>query len=142
MSDDAPKKQTKPQMKRVDGPPKPPTKVKLGLDELGGPPPEDPPLVEMLIALSHATQTWLKLFMLHGGGRPLKRESLELSLDRNIVLLGRAMSKLEEEKYLEMARRTLREIRSYRRDFPRTNASNQEQAEQAQRILDDVPEVS
>ena len=140
MSDSASKKRTKPELKRVDGPPKPPTRVTLDLDELGGSPPEDHPLVEMLTALSHARETWLKLFMLHGGGRALKRESLELSLDRNIVLLGRVMPKLEEE-FLEMVRRTLRDIRGYRRDFPRTEASNHEQAEQAQRILDEIPEV-
>ena len=140
MKDSAPKKQTKPELKRVDGPPKPPTRVTLDLGELGGPPPEDPPLVEMQTALTHARETWHTLFMLHGGGRPLKRESLELSLDRNIVILGKVMPKLNE-KDLERVRRMLRHIRSYRRDFPRTDASNQEQAEQAKRILDKIPEV-
>src|SRR5207247_9066405 len=43
MSDEAPKKQTSPKLKRVDGPPKPPTRVTLDLNELGGPPPEDHP---------------------------------------------------------------------------------------------------
>ena len=140
MSDAAPKKQTKPKMKRVDGPPKPPTKVTLDLDELGGSPPEDAPLAQMLTALGHAGETWHKLFVLHGGGRPLKRESLELSLDRNIVLLGKLIPKVEP-RYLRSVAQTFRLIRNYRRDYPRTNASNQEQAEQAQRILDEFPEV-
>ena len=140
MSGDTPKKQTKPQSKRIDGPPKPPTKVTLDLDELGGPPPEDSPLVEMLTALGHARETWYKLFILNGGGRLLKRESLELSLDRNVVLLGRVMPKLDR-RFVETVASLLRDIRDYRRDFPRTDASNQEQAEQAQRVLDEIPEV-
>src|SRR5438105_3099365 len=137
MSDGAQKKQTKPQTKGIDGPPKPPTNVTLDLDELGGQPPKDHPLVEMVTALTHAQTTWCELLILNGGGRRLKREALELSLDRNIVLLGKVMPKLEG-KFLEMARRTLRDIRDYRRDFPRTEASNQEQAEHAQRILDEI----
>src|SRR5690349_21105857 len=123
MKDDAPKKQTKPGMNRIGEPPKPPTKVTLDLDQLGGPPPEDNPVVEMLTALGNARESWSKLFMLQGGGRPLKRESLELSLDRNVVLLGKLMPKLEKG-YLEMVQVMLRQIRSYRRDFPRTDASN------------------
>ena len=130
MNDEAPKKQTSPKLKRVDGPPKPPTRVTLDLDELGGPPPQDHPLVEMMTALSNARQTWFELTVLNGGGRQLKRESLELSLDRNVVLLGRVIPKLDRE-FVEMATRTLRDIRDYRRRFPRTDASNQEQAEQA-----------
>ena len=78
--------------------------------------------------------------MLHGGGRPLKRESLELSLDRNVVLLGGVIPKLEGE-VLQYVIRVLRDIRDYRREFPRTNASNQKQAEQARKILDEIPEV-
>ena len=78
--------------------------------------------------------------MLHGGGRPLKRESLELSLDRNIVLLGGVMPKLEC-KLLQVVTRVLRDIRDYRRDVPRTDASNPEQAEKARKILDELLEV-
>ena len=137
---DAPKKQTKPQLQRIDGPPKPPTKITLDLDELGGPPPEDHPLVEMVTALTNAQQTWFELTVLNGGGRRLKRESLELSLDRNVVLLGRAIPKLDG-KFLEMVTHTLHDIRDYRRRFPRTDASNLEQAQQAERILDEIPEV-
>jgi len=140
MSDAAPKKQTKPQTKRIGGPRKPPSKVTLDLDELGGPPPEDHPLLELVTALTHAQATWCELLILNGGVRRLKRESLELSLDRKIVLLGKVMPKLEGE-FLEMVRRTLRDIRGYRRDFPRTEASNHEQADKAQRILDEIPEV-
>ena len=140
MSDEAPKKQTSPKLKRVDGPPQPPTRVTLDLDELGGPPPEDHPLVEMMTALSSARQTWFELTVLNGGGRQLKRESLELSLDRNVVLLGRVFPKLDGE-FVQMATHTLRDIRDYRRRFPRTDASNQEQAEQARKILNAISEV-
>jgi hypothetical protein len=137
MSDAAPKRQTRPQIKRIDGPPKPPTKVTLDVDELGGPPPEDPPLVEMVTALTHVQQTWFELTVLNGGGRRLKRESLELSLDRNVVLLSRVIPKLQEE-FLEMVTRTLRDIRDYRLRHPRSDASNPEQAEQAQKVLDEI----
>ncbi len=141
MSDDASRKQSKPKLKRIDGPPKPPTKVTLDLmDEFGGPPPEDYPLVEMVTALTNAQQTLFELMVLNGGGRRLKRESLELSLDRNVMLLGRVIPKLEG-KFLEVVTRTFRDIRDYRRRFPRTDASNQEQSEQAQRMLQKTPDV-
>ena len=138
MRDPRPKKHTKPQLKRTEGPPKPPTKVALGLDELG-PLPEGHPL-ENLVALPHAHSTYFELMMLHGGGRRLKRESLELSLDRNIVLLGQVIPRLEG-KLFEIVTRVLRDIREYRREFPRVDASNQEQADQAQKILNEIPEV-
>ena len=50
MRDGKPKKETKPQLKRIDGPPKPPTKVTLDLDELG-PLPEDHPLADLVAGL-------------------------------------------------------------------------------------------
>jgi hypothetical protein len=140
MDDAAPKKQTSPKLKRVDGPPKPPTRVTLDLGELGGPPPEDDPLHELIIVLGNAMETWGKLTLLHGGGAPLRRESLELSLDRNIVLLGRLIPKLDGE-ILNLVIRRLDWFRDYRRQFPRTDASNQEQAQQAQKILDEIPDV-
>lgn len=144
MNDGAPKKQTKPEMKRIDGPPKPPTRVTLGLDELGGPPRENHPFIEMATALTHAQTTWCELLVLNGGGRQLKRESLELSLDRNIILLSKAFPKLEEKqqnKFQKIVTDTLRNIRDYRLQHPRTDASNPEQAEQARRILDGIPKA-
>jgi hypothetical protein len=54
MSDRTPKKETKPQPKRIFGPPKPQTIVAAGSDQLGGPPPEDPPIVELATALTNA----------------------------------------------------------------------------------------
>ena len=138
MSNPKPKPQSKPQLKRIDGPPKPPTKVTLDLmDESGGTPPEDHPLVEMATALTNAQRTWFELTVLNGGGRRLKRESLELSLDRNVVLLSRVVPKLQG-KFLEMVTRTLRDIRDYRLRHPRSDASNPEQAEQAQKVLDEI----
>jgi hypothetical protein len=107
------------------------------MDESGGPPPEDHPLVEMARALTNAQQTWFELTILNGGGRRLKRESLELSLDRNVVLLSRVVPKLQG-KFLEMVTRTLRDIRDYRLRHPRSDASNPEQAEQAQKVLDEI----
>jgi len=141
MSDAAPKKQTKPQMKRVDGPPKPPTRVTLGLDEFGGQPPGDTPFVEMATAVTNAQVTWSELLSLNGGGGRSKRESLELSLDRNIVLLGKVFQKLEKKEDQKIVTETLCNIREYRLRHPRTDASDREQAERAQKILDEIPEV-
>jgi len=138
MRDCKPKKETKQQLKRIDGPPKPPTKVALDSDELGALPGGHP--LEDLVALTHAHSTYFELMTLTGGGRRLKRESLELSLDRNIVLLGRVIPKLEG-KLLEIVTGVLRDIRDYRREFPRTDASNQQQADHAQKILNEIPEV-
>jgi hypothetical protein len=67
----------------------------------------------------------------------LKQESLELSLDRNIVLLSKIIPKLEGE-FLEMMTRTLHDVREYRLRHPRSDASNPEQAEQARKVLDEL----
>ena len=136
MSDFSPDRESKPHRKRNDGPPKPPTKTAKGLQGDSGEPPHDP-LMEMVWAVTHATATWSELMRLNGGGRPLKRESLELSLDRNVVLLGKLIPTLQDEDS-EMVARIFREIRDYRRRHPRTGASNHEQAEQAQKVLDDI----
>ena len=77
---------------------------------------------------------------LNGGGRRLKRESLELSLDRNVILLSRVVNKIEA-KDREMVADVLRHIRDYRLRHPRTDASNEEQAQQAKKILDEIPVV-
>ena len=50
------------------------------------------------------------------------------------------MPKLEG-KLLQVVTGVLRDIRDYRRDFPRTDASNPEQAEKARKILDELLEV-
>jgi hypothetical protein len=135
MSDTAPKPESKP--KRLDGPPKLPTKVTLDLMDDGEPPREDHPLVKAATALKNARTTWFELFRLDGGGRPLKRESLELSLDRNILLLSKALPELPEP-LLEGAKITLQYIRDYRLRHPRTDPSNRQQAEEAQKALHEI----
>lgn len=100
-------------------------------------PRKDSLTTEMVFTVTNASDTYCKLLILNGGGRYEKRESLELSLDRNILLLNRLLSKLHGED-LAIVQRTLRDIRDYRRRLPRTNASNQEQAVQAQNILDEI----
>lgn len=138
---DRPTPESKPILKRIDGPPKPPTETTLDLMDGDEPPPEDNPVLEIVRAITHATTTWGELFILNGGGRYEKRERLELSLDRNVILLGKFMPKTEdEEEFLQIARDALRNIRDYRRRFPRRDASNREQAAQAQRILAEVPD--
>jgi hypothetical protein len=114
--------------------------VTVGLDELGGQPPGDTPFMEMATVVTNAQVTWSELLSLNGGGRRLKRESLELSLDRNIVLLGKVFPKLEK-KDQKIVTETLCSIREYRLRHPRTDVSDREQAKQAQKILDEIPKV-
>ncbi len=140
MSDSGPRPQPKPVLKRSDGPPKPPTKTTLDLMNDGESPPENHPITEMVMAVTNATMTYSELQVLNGGGRYEKRERLELSLDRNLILLARLLPKLQGED-LQIVRSTLTNIRNYRKRFPRTDASNQEQADQARKILDEIPEV-
>jgi hypothetical protein len=96
--------------------------------------------MEMVRTVTNATVTHGELLVLNGGGRYEKREKLELSLDRNIILLTKLVPKMQGED-LQIIQSTLRDIRRYRQRFPRTDASNREQAEQAQRILNEIPEV-
>jgi hypothetical protein len=140
MSDSEPRPKSKPVLKRTGGPPKPPTKTTLDLMGEGEPPREDSPMVQMVWAVTHATATWAELLSLNGGGRYEKRERLELSLDRNVILMAKVAPKMQGED-VQIIRRTLRDIRDYRRRFPRTDASNRAQADQAQRILDEIPKV-
>ena len=138
MSDAAPKKETKPQPKRIDGPPKPPTRVTVGSDQLGGFPPEGHDFVAM--ELAHAQSTLFELMKLKNGARRLKRESLELSLDRSVILLSGVITKIEA-KDRKMVTDMLGHIRDYRLRHRWTNGLNPEQAKQVQRILDEIPEV-
>ena len=131
---------TKPVLKRVDGPPKPPTKTTLDLMSEGEPPRDDGPMTEMVTTVTNATTTCAELLILNGGGRYEKRERLELSLDRNVILLAKLVPKMQGED-LQIVQRTLRDIRNYRRRLPRTETSNREQAQEAKRILDEIPEV-
>jgi len=103
-------------------------------------PPDDSLTLQMMMAVTNATVTYGELLILNGGGRYEKRERLELSLDRNVILLGKLAPKMQGED-LQIIHRTLRDIRGHRQRFPRKDASNQEQAEQAQRILDQITEV-
>lgn len=137
---DQPTPESKPILKRIDGPPKLPTKTTLDLMDGDEPPPEDNPDLEIVTAITNATKTYGELLILNGGGRYEKRERLELSLDRNVILLGKFMPKTQDaEAILQIARDTVRSIRDYRLHFPRKDASNREQAIQAQKILAEVP---
>ena len=130
-----------PQPKWSGGPPKPPKKTARGLqDGSREPPHEDSHTLEMVIVVTNAETTLNQLKILNGGGRPSKRESLEMSLDRNILLLSRLPSSLEKEDRAIVAG-ILQRIRDYRRLFPRYSPKNQEQADQAKRELDDLQEA-
>ena len=106
----------------------------------GEPPREDDLTMQMVTVVTNATVTYGELLILNGGGRYEKREGLELSLDRNVILLAKLVPKMQGED-LQIVQSTLRDIRRYRQRIPRTEASNREQAEQAQRILDEIVEV-
>jgi hypothetical protein len=109
------------------------------MDE-GEPPRKECLTTQMATAVTNAMITRSELLVLNGGGRYEKRESLELSLDRNIVLLSKLARKLQGED-LKTVSETLRDIRDHRRRLPRTDASKQDQAAHAQRILDEIPDV-
>jgi hypothetical protein len=137
MSDRPPDPKAKPQRKRIYGPPDPPIRTVSGLQFDGEPAPEYNPLVEMLTACGNARESLYKLILLCGGGRPAKRESFELSLDRNVILLSRVIPKVPPE-LRRIGTNILQEIKDYRRETPRKDASNAEQAEQARKILDEI----
>src|SRR6185312_17046172 len=106
----------------------------------GEPPRQVSLTTQMAVTVANSMSTYCQLLVLNGGGRYEKREGLELSLDRNIILLNKLVPKMQGED-LQIVQQTLRDIRAYRRSFRRTDASNKEQAAQAQRILDEIPEI-
>src|SRR5262245_27236350 len=108
MSDSEPRPKSKPVLKRIDGPPKPPMKTTLDLMSEGDPPRGDSPTMEMVTTVTNATATYSELLILNGGGRYEKREGLELSLDRNVILLSRLVPKMQGED-LQIVHQTLRD---------------------------------
>src|SRR5579862_8054457 len=92
---------------------------------------------EIEAAIASARAAYCQLLTLNHGGIAEDREPLELSLDRSVVLLGKLLTSTQVED-LEILSRALRDIRDYRRLFPRTAASDPEQARQAQRILGEL----
>ena len=122
------------------GPPRPPKKIARGLqDDPGQPANESDSKLEMSMVVTNAQMTWSELLVLNGGGRPVKREELETSLDRSILALSKLAGRVKKVKKadLKIAMDTLRSIRDYRLRFPRSNARNHELSEQAQQILDE-----
>ena len=98
---------------------------------------EGSPIMEMVTTVTNATTTYAELLILNGGGRYERRERLELNLDRNAILLAKLVPKMKGED-LQIVRCLLRDIRHYRQRFPRIDASNREQAKQAQKILAEI----
>jgi len=140
MSRSAPEALPKTHVASSGGPPRPPRKTARGLqDEPGQPASEGDSKMEMRMALTNAQMTWSELLVLNGGGRPVKREELETSLDRSILALSKLVSRVKKAKKadLKIVRDTLRSIRDYRLRFPPSNATNHELSEQAQQILDE-----
>ena len=140
MSRSSPEAVPKTQVASSGGPPRPPRKTARGLqDELGQPANESESKMEMSIVVTNAQMTWSELLVLNGGGRPVKREELETSLDRSILALSKLEGRMKKAKKadLKIVRATLRSIRDYRLRFPRSNPTNHELSEQAQQILDE-----
>ena len=93
MSRSAPEAVPNTQAAPSGGPPRPPRKTARGLqDETGQPASEGASKMEMRMALTNAQMTWSELLVLNGGGRPVKREELETSLDRSILALSKLVS--------------------------------------------------
>lgn len=94
---------------------------------------------EMDAAIGSARAAYSQLRILNSGGIA-GREPLESALDRSVVMLSKLIPNTEGA-YLENISRALREIRDYRRLFPRNAAFDPEQAEQAQKILGELSRV-
>jgi hypothetical protein len=123
------------------GPPGPPKKTARGLqDEPGEPANEGASNLEMGMVVTNAQMIWAELLVLNGGGRPMKREELETSLDRSILALNRLSGGLKKPKKrdLKTVTDTLRCILDYRLRFPRCNAVNHKLSEQAQKALNQL----
>lgn len=95
---------------------------------------------EMDAAIGSARAAYSQLRILNSGGIAGDREPLESALDRSVVMLSKLLPNTEGA-YLENISRALREIRDYRRLFPRNAASDREQAEQARKILGELSGV-
>src|SRR6266568_4694534 len=95
----APKTQAAPR----GGPPKPPKKTARGLqDEPEEPANEGASKLEMSMVVTNAQMTWSELLVLNGGGRPMKREELETSLDRSILALSKLAGRVKKVKKADL----------------------------------------
>jgi hypothetical protein len=141
MSDIAPDKHPEPQPKSSGGPPKPPKKTARDLLDGAGQPGGAGDVTQKVISVTTYTcGTWSELMKLNGGGRPRIRESLEVELDGEIVLLADlAQSAIGADHKIVIDWLNL--LRDYRGRHPRLNPSNPEQAQQAQEMLHAAPQV-
>lgn len=136
-SQTAPKTQTAPSR----GPPGPPKKTARGLqDQPGEPANEGVSKFETYVAVTNARLTWSELLVLNGGGSSSKREDLETSLDRSILMLSNLAARLKKSrsKDLKIVVATLLSIRDYRLRFPRSDMSNHGLSERARDILNEL----
>lgn len=89
----------------------------------------------MQSVVSHAHFNLGELLSGRGTARPRIRESLETNLDEDVVLLGKHIAQLVDDDH-RLAIDCLRLIRDYRRNNPRSRATDSQQAEQVQKILE------
>src|SRR5207247_256444 len=97
--------------------------------------------LEGSMVVTNAQMAWAELLVLNGRGTPVKREELEMSLDRNILALRRLIGPAKKVNKVDLKNvmETLRSIRDYRLCFPRSNAADHELSEQAQKVLGELP---
>ncbi len=98
---------------------------------------------EVWALVSRTSETWFELEKLRrgvGAAGPRIRESLEVKLDAGVVALGDLLQQVEgvvRERVIDC----LKSARDYRLKRPRHTPSNPEQAQQAQKVLNEVHEV-
>jgi len=95
---------------------------------------------EIAAAIASARAAYSQLRILNSGGIAGDREPLESTLDRSVLLLNKFITNAQGQD-LDIISRALRNIRDYRRLFPRTSASDPEQTEQARSILGELSRI-
>jgi hypothetical protein len=124
------------QLEPGEGPPRDPPTTARGLQDQ----PDDKPDSDVVVSLilTHAQIIWSELLVLNGSCSAIKRNELELMLDRAVLALSTLAERVSKKK-VAVVMRMLRWIRDYRRLFPRPMAAEREREMKVLRILQDLP---
>jgi hypothetical protein len=120
------------------GPPKPPKRTAMGLEDEPGEPANEADLrLRVWMAVTNAQMVWSELLVLNGGGRSSKREELEVKLDEQILILSRLLKQIKRARLGDPGTimNSLRVFREYRLRFPRSNPANEEMSKPACKVL-------
>lgn len=123
------------------GPPKPPTRTARGLHDQPEEPVDESDLhLQVWMAVTNAQMVWSELLVSNGGGRPSKREELEVKLDRQILILSQLLKRIKRARLGDPSAimNTLRILREYRLRFPRSNPAKEEMSKQACKVLNSL----